>query len=284
MSDKRARPTASDRPPEDLKKERDAFIQQFFRKGAQFTEELLKENERLRAQLADIEGDNKRLRAHLASDEAIRDLIRKIESLEQEKQLLISESSRIATEQSSLSLQYADVEGELANFANLYVATSQLHQARSVRNVVRNLKELLAQLLGAAAFVIYLVDDKREVLHAIGSEGVVASEVARRVVGEGPIGKAFEKGEIVMDPTRDASTCTVADPACVIPLVNDGVVVGVIAVVSTLEQKTEFGRVDHELFKLLGAQAAPALCNAYLYTKAGRTMPALEHFLGLEDA
>ena len=38
-------PTPSDRPPDDLKKERDAFIQQFFRKGAQLTEELLKENE-----------------------------------------------------------------------------------------------------------------------------------------------------------------------------------------------------------------------------------------------
>ena len=49
MTDIKVRPaTPSDRPPEDLKKERDAFIQQFFRKGAQFTEELLKENERLR--------------------------------------------------------------------------------------------------------------------------------------------------------------------------------------------------------------------------------------------
>ena len=36
MTDNKVRP-ASYRPPEDLKKERDAFIQQFFRKGAQFT-------------------------------------------------------------------------------------------------------------------------------------------------------------------------------------------------------------------------------------------------------
>ncbi|HEX4355866.1 MAG TPA: GAF domain-containing protein [Polyangiales bacterium] len=284
MSDKKARPTASDRPPEDLKKERDAFIQQFFQKGAQFTEELLKENERIRIQLSDVENDNKRLRAHLASDDAIRELLRKIESLEKEKQLLIYESSRIATEQSSLNLQYADVESELANFANLYVATSQLHQARSVRNVIRNLKELLAQLLGAASFAIYLANEDRTELYAIGSEGALQSEIARRSAIDGPLAKAFQRGELVCDPTRDVSQCSEDDPACVIPLTNDGVVVGVIAVFRTLEQKTEFGRVDRELFKLLGAQAAPALCNARLYTQAGRNMPALEAFLGLEDA
>ncbi|MFT3769539.1 MAG: hypothetical protein QM820_29225 [Minicystis sp.] len=74
MTDMKVRQAApSDCPPEDLKKERDAFIQQFFRKGAQFTEELLKENERLRERIADLEHENGKLRAHLASDEAIRD-------------------------------------------------------------------------------------------------------------------------------------------------------------------------------------------------------------------
>ena len=75
-------PTPSDRPPDDLKKERDAFIQQFFRKGAQFTEELLKENERLRDRMLELDSENRKLRAHLARDEAIRDLLVKIEDLE----------------------------------------------------------------------------------------------------------------------------------------------------------------------------------------------------------
>ena len=64
MTDIKVRPaTPSDRPPEDLKKERDAFIQQFFRKGAQFTEELLKENERLHDRIGDLERENSKLRA-----------------------------------------------------------------------------------------------------------------------------------------------------------------------------------------------------------------------------
>src|SRR5262245_4300868 len=158
---------SSDRPPEDLKKERDAFIQQFFRKGAQFTEELLRENERLRDHILELDAENSKLRAHIASDEAIRDLLRKIEELEREKLDLLSRSVRAEAVKDDFSNIYAEVESELANFANLYVATSQIHVARSVRGVLRALKELLAQLLGAAAFAVYFLSDDGGELVAI---------------------------------------------------------------------------------------------------------------------
>jgi myosin heavy subunit len=134
MSEKKARPPRpSDHPPEDLKKERDAFIQQFFRKGAQLTEELLKENERLRTQIADLERDNQELRAHVASDEAIRELLRKIAVLEDEKHQLVSRTNAIAARTDEFSSRYSEVENELADLANLYVATSQLHSAVTFR-------------------------------------------------------------------------------------------------------------------------------------------------------
>ena len=81
---------------------------------------------------------------------------------------------------------YEEVEGELANFANLYVATAQLHSARSVRNVLRALKELLAQLLGAAAFAVYFVSDDGEELVAIASEGVNVRRRRPGVRARGP--------------------------------------------------------------------------------------------------
>ncbi len=94
MTEKKGRP--SDRPPEDLKKERDAFIQQFFRKGAQLTEELLRENERLRDKISELESENGKLRAHLASDSAIRDLApARSRSSEQEKRDLVTQSVRM---------------------------------------------------------------------------------------------------------------------------------------------------------------------------------------------
>ena len=282
MTERKRPATPSDRPPEDLKKERDAFIQQFFRKGAQLTEELLKENERLRERIGELESDNQKLRAHLASDEAIRDLLRKIEQLEQEKQELIHRSTQIEAVSDEFSYRYAEVESELNNLANLYVATSQLHSAHSVRNVLRNLKELLAQLLGAAAFAVYLVSDDGKDLVSIASEGVNAIEVARLPIAGSAVGAAF-RGEKLVYSKGDVSKGTLGDPAAVIPLSMDGRTVGVIAIFGTLPQKTEFVNVDNELFKLLGAQAAPALVNARLFTDTGRKVPGIQAFLDLED-
>src|SRR5262249_16952124 len=161
---------------------------QFFRKGAQFTEELLKENERLREQIADLEANNQKLRAHLASDEAIRDLLRKIEELESEKSELLSRSKAIKAATDEFSSRYYEIEGELANLANLYVATSQLHSAHSVRNVLRNLKELLAQLLGAQVFGVYLCSEDGQDLIAIASEGATTAEIGRIALPDGPLG------------------------------------------------------------------------------------------------
>jgi hypothetical protein len=276
-------PTPSDRPPDDLKKERDAFIQQFFRKGAQFTEELLKENERLRDRMLEIEAENRKLRAHLASDEAIRDLLRKIEELENEKMDLANRSARAEAVKDNFSAQYAEVENELAHFANLYVATSQLHTALSVRGVLRALKELLAQLLGAAAFAVYLLSDDGAELVALTSEGVESSDVARLPVTHGAIGRAFADGEVAFRVEGDLTEASIDNPVVVIPLHIDGSIIGVIAIFGTLPQKTEFVYIDRELFKLLGAQAAPALVNARLFTDAGRKVPGLQAFLDLED-
>jgi hypothetical protein len=284
MTDIKVRPaTPSDRPPEDLKKERDAFIQQFFRKGAQFTEELLKEEKLLRDRIHELEQENSRLRAHLASDEAIRELLRKIEELEREKQELLSRSARAEAVKANFSAMYEEVEGELANFANLYVATAQLHSGRSVRSVLRALKELLAQFLGAAAFAVYFASDDREELVAIASEGVEPADIARIPATRGPIGHAFTSGDLAFDVARDVSHASIEDPVAIIPLHMDGRVHGVIAIFGTLPQKTEFVAIDRELFKLLGAQVAPALVNARVFMDAGRKVPSIAAFVDLED-
>lgn len=283
MTDKKARPTSpSDRPPEDLKKERDAFIQQFFRKGAQFTEELLKENERLRDQMGDLENDNARLRAQVASDDAIRDLLQKISLLEKEKGELMNRSTAIEATTSEFSTRYSEVENELANLANLYVATSQLHSSHSVRGVLRNLKELCAQLLGAASFCIYLLSDDGRELIAIATEGVPADEYARLPADSGPVASALKQGEVIFRKTGIAKG-SLSQPAALIPLHIDGKAIGVMAVFSTLTQKTEFVSADEELFNLLSNQAAPALVNARLFTDAGRKVPSLSAFVDLED-
>lgn len=282
MADKGGRQPI-DVPVDDLKRERDAFIQQFFRKGAQLTEELLKENERLREKVAELEGENGKLVAHLASDTAIRDLLRKIDQLESEKQDLIKRNARVQADTSRIDIDYREIESELANLANLYVAATQLHSARTVRTCIRNLKELLAQFVGAAEFAVYFASDDKTELLAIASEGVSPEQVARVPLGEGPLADAFRSGRLLLGGGSDTSKGTFADPAAVVPMQLDGRTVGIIAIFGTLSQKTEFINVDSELFKLLGAQAAPALVNARLFADAGRKVPGVQAFLSAED-
>jgi hypothetical protein len=283
MTENKRRSPPSERPPEDLTKERDAFIEQFFRKGAQFTEDLLSENKRLHDRIAELEAQNSKLRAHLASDTAMRDLLTKIEELEREKLELINRSSHMEAVTSNYTSRFSEVEDELSNLANLYVATTQIYSGHSVRAVLRTLKELLAQFLGAASYAIYIISEDKKELVAVASEGINRAEIARLPANEGPLGETFLKGELFFERNGDTSKGTVESPAAVIPLGLDAYTVGVIAIFATLTQKTEFGRVDSELFKLLGDHAGAALVSARLFTDAGRKVPIVQAFLDSED-
>src|SRR5882672_2719099 len=97
----------------EAKMERDSFVHTFFKKGAEFTDELLRENDRLRKRLFDLESENAALRTHLASDEAIRELLRKIEYLEREKEQLLSHVRDAERHSSHMFTRYSEVEEEL---------------------------------------------------------------------------------------------------------------------------------------------------------------------------
>ncbi|MDB4992674.1 MAG: hypothetical protein JWM74_106, partial [Myxococcaceae bacterium] len=284
MTDKKAKKKESPTPPPppssepgdqrsnvgaDLRTKRDTFVNTFFKKGAELTDELLRENERLRRVQADLDSENAALKTQLRSDEAIRDLLRKIEHLERDKQFLLStvhEQEAISTRFSS---RFAEMEEELANMANLYVASYQLHSTLGLASVVRHLKELLAQLVGARAHAFYLAsqpggtgsrdkgDPERELI-PVASDGVAADRLPRLAVGpesdaksgaEGVIERVFLTGvPFIREP---ADTPPDEDlPAACVPMRIDDVVVGAIVVYSLLEQKQHFVPVDYELFKM----------------------------------
>jgi hypothetical protein len=277
---------APDSAVDDLKRERDAFIQQFFRKGAQFTDELLRENQRLRAEAADQETENSRLRSALASNEAIRDLIKKIEMLESEKKHLLSKSKQMTELTDEFNNRYTEVETELSNLASLHVATSQLHAARSVRRVLRNLRELLGQLLGAGSFAIYLATEDRGHLIAVAHEGNIPESARRISIEDTHIGGVFMRGEIEFDPSTDPSRGNTDGPAVIVPLhleipADPGAEppsvrqpLGAIVIFSTLEQKAQIWPADVELFKLLASHAGPAIVHALLFEKARASLLA----------
>jgi GAF domain-containing protein len=273
--------TRSDRPLPELKKERDSFIQTFFKKGAQFTQELVNENSRLRHRIGELEQDTARLRAQLASDDAIRELLKKIDGLEREKKSLLSRFEEAEAASSKWVDQYTEVESELANFANLYVASYQLHASLSFRTTLRQIKELLEQLVGASGFAVYLQKSDGRTLVPIVFQGQGKPHAVTIDPDDGGLGEVFSTG-VPQIERGDLSQGSLENPVALVPIKMEDKVVGVFAIHSTLEQKPRFLPLDFELFKLLGAHAAEALVCARLFADAGHQIPSFDSFFDPE--
>jgi len=283
MSEKKGRPRRSDRPSAavaaELKQQRDAFLHTFFRRGAELTDELVHENKRLRDAIAKLEDDNAALKTQLASDRAIRDALRKIEELEREKARLLSTMHQQEEITGKITNRFVEVESELESFANLYVASFQLHISLGLRAVVRHLKELLVQLVGAKSLAVYFADEERRRLEPIASDGADLATIPAVPLQNGPPGDAvaaaIERAYLTGVP-HVAEGEVAAQPAACIPLHIDDRDVGVIVVYSLLAQKRRFVTVDRELFKLLGAHAAGAIIGAFHYTRTDGKLPTPE--------
>jgi hypothetical protein len=275
MSDDADKPThrASDIPM-DLRKERETFVRSFMKRGVELTEELLGDNDELRSEIDRLRDENLRLRSQVASDDAIRNFVQTIDTLELDKRTLLSQTNELREVNVHDANRFAEVESELNDLANLYIAAYQLHASLSIRRVLRHIQDMLGQLLGAYGFAIYVLDASGKRASPIASENLPTNELLPIDVGEGPIGVALLTG--VARIPDEISTGTLAQPFAVVPMMVGDHAVGVITIVTMLEQKSGWATVDSELFKLLSEHAGPALVAANLYAGASGAVSALD--------
>jgi putative methionine-R-sulfoxide reductase with GAF domain len=261
-------------------KERDEILQSFSR-GARLTEHFVAEYSRMHERVMELESDNSRLRAQLEADDAMARLVAQVERLEEERKELLSRTQKAEAAQGEIDQQFNDVEDQFAALANLFVASNQLHASLTPRGVVRRIKEILAQLVGAEAYAMYLASYDTKELVPIASEGVPGNKLHSISMTDSIVGKVVQKGKAVIDEDRPSNDLDFDNPPVVVPLVVDETAVGVIAIYATLEQKPRFSHTDFELFKLLGQHAASALVGAALFEQAGRKLPGAEAFRDL---
>lgn len=273
----------SDRPDPsvgtELKEKRDAFLQTFFRRGAELTDELMGENQRLHDHVAKLEEENASLKTQLASDRAIRDLLKKIDELEREKSRLLSTVNQQEEMTSKVTNRFTEIESELESFATLYVASFQLHASLRARTVVKNVKELLVQLVGARSVAIYFADEDGRRLTPITSEGVDWATLPVIAVHDGAIAdgaSAIIERTFLTGVPHVAEGDVTSSPAACVPLQLEERVVGAVVVYALLEHKTRFVAVDRELFKLIGAHAGAVLVSANLWAAQDGRLPSAE--------
>lgn len=257
-----------------IKKGQEFF--QMFLKAKEFTEELLKENERLRFKIARLETTG-----HGAPDEKVREMGSRIRELEERLAEMEARFKKVEEENKEFADRYIEIEEQNNNLANLYVASYQLHSTLDYKEVVRIVQEIIINLIGAEAFHLFMVSEKTGALELETSEGQPAP-VSGIPMGEGIIGKAAQSGENYFAEKVAHREATPFDqPIAVIPLKIKESVIGVISINKLLVQKTAFTTMDFELFTLLAGHAATAVFSARLYSASARKLSTLQGFLDM---
>ena len=253
-----------------------------FHRGMDFTRELLRENERLRRRLAELEDEQQNAARSPADWEKLRrELLTKIRGLESEHASLRERLNEVESQNRDFAERYLSIEEENNNLANLYVASYQLHSTLEVAEVLRIVTEIVINLVGADTFAIYLLDEGRQELRAVAAEGIELAQLPACRVGEGRLGGAVREGAIhCFDPAPTRRRDPEQPLAC-IPLRIDGQVIGAIALLGLLPQKQGFSALDQELFHVLAGHAATAIFAARLYSQSERKLSTIQGFIDL---
>jgi nitrate/nitrite-specific signal transduction histidine kinase len=268
-----------DKPEDPVKKGQEFF--QMFLKAKEFTEELMKENERLRFRVANLQSAPGAPAPAGAPDDRVRELTSRLREMEGRLAELEARYRKVEEENKEFADRYIEIEEQNNNLANLYVASYQLHSTLDYREVLRIVQEIVINLIGAEAFHILMVSEKTGQLEVESSEGQ-AAPVASVAVGEGLIGKAAKTGENHFAAQVSHRDPTPFDqPVAVIPLKIKDSVIGVISINKLLVQKTQFTTMDYELFTLLAGHAATAIFSAKLYSTSARKLTTLQGFLDM---
>ncbi len=153
--------------------------------------------------------------------------------------------------------QVIEVEEQNSNLAALYAAGSALHSSLDYKTILTSIEEIIINLIGSEQFAIVKADGAL-------TPQVLCGMSADKLQGLSPqtgiIGRAMRDGRPLVTP-RGMPVDATGVRVCV-PLVAAGHTRGFVLIFGFLPQKNEILALDHELFALVGSQAAMALYAA----------------------
>jgi len=251
---------------------------ELFNKGKEFTEELLRENQRLRFRLASMETEH-------GTREEVDRLRAEVQQLTDENRRIAMRFKEVEEENKDFAHRYIEIEEQNNNLANLYVASYQLHSTLDFREVITIVQEIVINLIGAESFAILLLDEKTNELKAIASEGedvMPGVDTVSARLGDGILGQVAKTGEsYYINQDVEGGTIALDRPLAAVPLKIKEHVIGLIVIYRLLQQKDSFSAVDYELFSLLAAHAATAIFSSKLYSQSERKLNTIQSFLDL---
>ena len=262
--------------------ERGEAVLSIFRRGAEFTKDLLQENEQLRIRLLNVEQRQTDAARDPEEWEKLRnELLDKIETLELENRDVLERLQAVEEENGQFAGRYVEIEEENNNLANLYVASYQLHSTLDPSEVLKVILEIVINLIGAEVFCVYVVDERSGILEPVAAEGAPVSQFPRIEIGSGALGLAVQDGEVAVAEAPAEAHAPEEGPLVSIPLRVEERPVGAIAIHSLLQQKDGFTPLDYELFTLLAGHAATSIFAARLHSQSERKLNTIQGFIDL---
>lgn len=268
--------------------ESDLFVKgkeflQMFNKVAEFTKELMLENERLEMETRQLEKANEELRLRAIAEEDVSFLEESVNKLQREKMELLNRYRQVEEENRDFVSKYLEIEEENNNMANLYVASYQLHSTLDFQEVVSIIMEIIINLIGAEVFGLLLLDEKTGYLSAVAMEGFNVDEFPKIKLGDGIIGQSAASGQsyFAEGGSKQEGPPNPLNPIVCVPLKIKERVIGAVVVYRLLKQKEKFENVDYELFSLLAGHAATAIFSAKLYSESERKLHTIQGFIDL---
>jgi hypothetical protein len=222
-------------------------------------EDLLETNRRLCLTIS-VLGEER----SAAAREDLSELDKRSERWRAEQQSVLSLLEAVDSESRRFEEQFADVERQNANLATLYAAGHALHTSLDRESVLSAIQEIVINLIGSEQFAIVAADE-RLTPHALF--GVRSERLAGLGPRSGLIGRAQAEGR-PLSLLRDTPCDSTGVRVC-IPLVLADKVEGFVLIFEFLPHKEDISPLDHELFSLVGNQAASALCAADLFATRG---------------
>jgi len=140
---------------------------------------------------------------------------------------------------------------------------------------LRQMKELLEQLVGVRSFAVFLASADEKTLLPLLVMGASGIEPVAARADDGGVGEAFATA-VPRIEQGDLASGSVDRPVALIPMKVEGKVIGVLAIYAMLAQKSRFMPVDFELFKMFGAHAGGALVCARIFAERGQTLPSFD--------
>lgn len=215
-------------------------------------EEILDANRRLCLAIAVLSEDRSELE----------NIDQRVAHWREEQARLLDMLAAADRESKAFEEQAAFVEKQNSDLAALYAAMSALHSSLELRVVVSGIEEIVINLIGSEEFAIVRAD---EALTPWSLFGLSPARLQGLSPHCGVLARAASDCRTLVLPGStpvDSSGVRVC-----VPLVADGLTRGFLLIFGFLLQKTELQALDHELFALVGSQAATALYSAELLTE-----------------